>query len=78
VSWRRALGAGILALGLAGSAAGCGLDVTTLCAAGGATYAGGTCTRWSPSQQAAQDACETHGGVYLAGQETCEFGEGGL
>jgi hypothetical protein len=73
----RTLMVGILAIGLAGSAAGCGLDVTTICKAAGGAYAGGACIRWSPSQQAAQEACETSGGVYQGGLDTCEFGMGG-
>jgi len=72
-----ALMVGMLAAGLAGSAAGCSLDVTTLCEAAGGSYAGGTCIRWSPRQQAAQDGCEANGGVYQGGLDTCEFGLGG-
>lgn len=72
-----ALMTGIFAIGLAGSVAGCGLDVTTMCEAAGGTYNGGTCIRWSPRQQAAQEACETNGGVYQGGLDTCEFGMGG-
>jgi hypothetical protein len=73
----RALMVGIFAIALAGGAAGCALRGTALGEAAGGTYAGGTCIRWSPDQQAAQDACETSGGVYLGGQDTCEFGMGG-
>jgi hypothetical protein len=68
---------GMLAVGLAGGAAGCALDVTTLCEAAGGTYTGGTCVRWSARQQAAQDGCEASGGVYQGGLDTCEFGMGG-
>jgi len=68
---------GMLAAGLAGSAAGCSLDATTLCEGAGGTYTGGTCVRWSPRQQAAQDGCEASGGVYQGGLDTCEFGMGG-
>jgi hypothetical protein len=69
--------AGLFAVALAGGAAGCALDVTAMCERAGGTYAGGTCTRWSPGQQAAQDACEGNGGVYLRGQDSCELGAGG-
>jgi hypothetical protein len=67
----------IVAVGLAGSAGGCALDVTALCEGAGGTWAGGTCTRWSPAQQAALEGCEANGGVYLRGDDTCHFGEGG-
>jgi hypothetical protein len=67
----------IFAVGLAGGAAGCALDGIAMCEGAGGTYAGGTCSRWSPGQQAAQDACEGNGGVYLRGGDTCEFGMGG-
>jgi hypothetical protein len=50
---------------------------TALCEAAGGTYTGGTCSRWGPSQQAAQETCDASGGVYLAGQEECAFGMGG-
>jgi hypothetical protein len=76
----RSLGAVIalvLGLGLAGLTAGCAADLMAACQRAGGTYAGGTCSRWSPGQQAAQEACEHSGGVFLQGEETCEFGEGG-
>jgi hypothetical protein len=68
---------GVVALALLGGPAGCGSDAAAICSAAGGTYAGDTCTRWTPYQQAAQNACETHGGVYSLGQNRCEFGEGG-
>jgi hypothetical protein len=74
---KRALTVGIVAVGLAGGAGGCALDVTSLCEGAGGTWAGGTCTRWSPAQQAALEGCEANGGVYLRGDDTCHFGEGG-
>ena len=68
--------AGIV-LSLAGCAGSGGrLSGTALCEAAGGTYTGGTCSRWGPAQQAAQEMCETSGGVKLAGQERCEFGIG--
>jgi hypothetical protein len=75
--WRRELTLVSIAVGLAGGAAGCAFDSARICQAGGGTYTGGTCIRWSPGQQAAQDACESHGGVYLGDQGRCEFGLGG-
>lgn len=41
------------------------------------TVAAATCIRWSPGQQAAHDGCEANGGVFLGGEDTCEFGMGG-
>ena len=57
--------------------AGCAQDAAAICSGAGGTYLGGTCSRWGPRQQAAQDACERSGGVYLRGDERCAFGEGG-
>jgi hypothetical protein len=59
------------------SLGGCAQDAAAICSGAGGTYVGGTCSRWSPRQQAAQDACETSGGVYLRGDERCALGEGG-
>lgn len=63
--------------GIVLSLAGCGLSGTALCEAAGGTYTGDTCSRWGPAQQAAQEMCETSGGVYLTGTEECAFGMGG-
>ena len=49
----------------------------SICAAAGGTYADGTCTRWSAGQEAAEQWCQRHGGVYLRGQDDCQFGAGG-
>ena len=65
----------ILAAGLAVGAAGCSVDVASICQAAGGTYTGDTCTR--SGEQAAEDACAAGGGVYLAGQDRCEIGSGG-
>ena len=51
------------------SAAGCAVDVAATCKASGGTYAGGMCTQWGPSQQAARDGCSASGGVYLGGSK---------
>jgi len=66
------------ALSLAGCAGSGWSSGIALCEAAGGTYAGGTCSRWGPAQQAAEEMCDTSGGVYLAGQERCEFGMGGI
>ncbi len=68
---------GILAVGLAVGPAACAVDVTAICQSAGGTYADGTCSRWGPGHQAAAEACEASGGVYLSGQDRCEFGMGG-
>src|SRR5262245_6577565 len=72
-----ALMVGILAVGLAGSAAGCGGDAARICMATGGSYTGGTCSRSGPDQQAAEKACDARGGVYQGGSGTCELGMGG-
>jgi hypothetical protein len=59
------------------SAAGCGSNAAAICERAGGTYVGGTCSRWGPRQEEAQHMCESRGGVYLRGQESCAFGEGG-
>jgi len=48
-----------------------------LCRNAGGTYTNGSCDASTPAQKAAKEWCETHGGVYLAGQEYCAFGAGG-
>ena len=48
-----------------------------ICQNAGGRYTTEGCDASTPAQQAARDWCETHGGVYLAGQEYCAFGEGG-
>jgi hypothetical protein len=63
-----------IALALSACATGGGAGI---CEAAGGTYAGGTCSRWSPVLEAAKRMCETRGGVFLAGQDTCAFGMGG-
>lgn len=69
--------ASLVVAGLAIGVAGCARDAASLCAGAGGAYAAGTCIRWSPGQQAAQDGCEANGGVYMGGNDTCEFGMGG-
>jgi hypothetical protein len=59
------------------SLAGCSAGVLAICTSAGGTYAAGTCTRWSAGQQAAEQQCESHGGVYLGGQDICVVGAGG-
>jgi len=60
------------------SLAGCSAGGLAICTSAGGTYEAGTCTRsTSAEQQAAEQQCEGRGGVYLRGQDTCEFGVGG-
>jgi hypothetical protein len=77
IGWHDALKVGVLALALIGGVAGCGLDARKLCERAGGTHTGTSCTRSTPGEQAAEDACEAHGGVYLRGQDRCEIGGGG-
>jgi hypothetical protein len=72
----RRLGAiGIVALALSSCS---GVEAGKICAAAGGTYRAGTCeAELGPAQREAKQWCETHGGVYLAGQGSCAFGEGG-
>ena len=69
----RALSATIVAAAL--SLTGCA--GASLCEAAGGTYTGSTCTRWSAGQEAAAEWCQRNGGVYLGGQDRCEWGSGG-
>jgi hypothetical protein len=73
----RAICLSLAALLTTSSAAGCAVDVAATCKAAGGTYAGGTCTQWGPSQQAAREGCSASGGVYLGGSNTCVLGSGG-
>jgi hypothetical protein len=58
------------------SLAGC--SASAICTSAGGTYAAGTCTRpMTEDQRAFEQQCEGYGGVYLTGQDTCEFGTGG-
>jgi hypothetical protein len=49
----------------------------SLCEAAGGSYTGSTSTRWSQGQEAASEWCQANGGVYLGGQDRCEWGSGG-
>src|SRR5713101_1902482 len=42
-----------------------------ICERSGGTYSGGTCTRWSPGQEAAQKWCETHGHLSHGPERLC-------
>ena len=49
-------------------------SATAICERSGGDYVGRTCEhRWTPAELAAQQWCETHGGVYLA-HDRCEWG----
>ena len=47
------------------------------CTRAGGQYANGACTLSGPEQSAVRQWCEAHGGVYLAGPNTCGYGSGG-
>jgi hypothetical protein len=52
-------------------------SATAICERAGGDYVGGTCEhRWTPAERAAQQWCETHGGVFLS-HDRCELGSGG-
>jgi len=56
----------------------CSTDqLVRICQNAGGRYTNEGCDASTPAQKAAKDWCETHGGVYLAGQEYCAFGAGG-
>lgn len=57
------------------SLSGCA-DAARICARAGGTYADGACTQSGPEQAAARRQCEERGAVYLAGANTCAYGEG--
>jgi len=56
--------------------AACSAGGLAICTFADGAYAAGTCTRSSAAQQAAEQQCETRGGVYLRGQDTCVVGAG--
>jgi hypothetical protein len=72
---RGAIGVVVIALTLPACS---GVEASRICAAAGGTYRTGTCeANEDPAARDAEQWCETHGGVYLAGQGSCAFGEGG-
>ena len=52
-------------------------DSAAICSRAGGEYANGACTLSGPSQLAARQWCEAHGGVHLAGPNICGYGSGG-
>jgi len=75
--WGRAvsrIGAALVVTILCG--AGCA-DSAAICTQAGGEYTNGACVLSGPSQLAVRQWCETHGGVYLAGPNTCGYGSGG-
>jgi hypothetical protein len=52
-------------------------ELSRICQSAGGNYTTEGCDASTPAQQAARDWCETHGGVYLAGQDYCAMGHGG-
>jgi len=54
-----------------------GFSPAAICEGAGGDYVGHTCQHhWTPAERAAQQWCETHGGVYLQ-DAGCVFGAGG-
>ena len=71
---RAIIAAGALAL----TACASGLDAAAICERAGGRWAGGLCEyRLTPEQLALRQWCETQGGRYLNGDNTCAFGRGG-
>ena len=52
-------------------------DSAATCTRAGGEYANGACTLSGPAQSAVRQWCEAHGGVHLAGPNTCGYGSGG-
>jgi hypothetical protein len=52
-------------------------ELSRICQSAGGKYTAEGCDGSTPAQHAARDWCETHGGVYLAGQDYCAMGHGG-
>jgi hypothetical protein len=78
-AFRRVVGTLVVTAVLALSAcSGTGrFSATAICERSGGDYVGHTCAHHStPAEIAAQQWCETHGGVYVAG-DGCELGSGG-
>jgi hypothetical protein len=52
--------------------------ISDLCGATGGHWVGAICQhQWTRAERAEQAGCEGAGGVYLQGDDTCAFGEGG-
>ena len=77
---RRALSGGIVVAAMLSLSACSGtgsFSATVICEHSGGSYIGGTCEhRWSEQELATKQWCETHGGVYLSGNQRCEWGFG--
>ena len=68
----------IAAGGLLLTACASGFDSAAICDAAGGRWVGGLCEyRLTPEQLALRQWCETQGGRYLTGDNTCAFGRGG-
>jgi len=53
-------------------------SAAAICETSGGRWAKGTCAHvWTPTELATRQWCETHGGVYLTGDDECVFGTGG-
>jgi hypothetical protein len=51
-------------------------DTAAICTRAGGTFAEGTCTRSGPEEAAVKRFCQERGAIYLAGSNTCAYGEG--
>jgi hypothetical protein len=51
-------------------------DLAAICARAGGAFAGGACTRSGPEEAAVKRLCQERGAIYLAGSNTCTYGEG--
>ncbi len=71
---RRLVALGALALLLSACSA---AQLSRICQHAGGRYTNEGCDASTLAQKAARDWCETHGGVYLGGQEHCVVGDGG-
>jgi hypothetical protein len=71
-----ALGASVVASALLLSACSAA-QFSRICQHAGGRYTNEGCDASTPARKAARDWCETHGGVYLGGQEQCVLGGGG-
>jgi len=75
--WTRAVSGIGAALVVASLCVAACADAAATCTRAGGEYANGACTLSGPAQQAVRQWCEAHGGVHLAGPNTCGYGSGG-
>src|SRR5262249_59290171 len=75
--WTRAIGGIGAAFVVASLCVAACADSAATCTRAGGEYANGACTLSGPAQQAVRQWCQAHGGVHLAGPNTCGYGSGG-